>query len=496
MDALKLSFIGMIIFLGVMQLSVAQESDDTIEFGSVIQGQIEDKAQSWRFEAGAQSLISIYVKGLNGFDPKVILTDANGILIGSNDDMAYPDDLDAGIQALSIPQAGQYIIQVSGSGNSQGQFQLRLLEGYLNDRELDFEDENWIKDPSGSLDPTENGEIKFEIDAVGQREIYHYETEEEALYSSVQFKDLDWVNGYIVGNIFAYQDGQNYDAILVNHQALWSLIRVRDGQESIIRDWTTNSSLEANASSFRLAVLRYGKTVDIFYQGQYVDSVTLKDIAGQAFGFLVESAAAQNSQLSGKIQRVDLSLPKADLVPDYVYPVNRANMVQNYQRLLLIPDGGKMLMTVPEGFAQGGLAGISKFPLAQGNQFAEFIFSTSIKQNTTGEGISGCGISFHDQGSAYMLAYVDNTGSVGLNPFKEDVFETGLFREDMPLSGSGNHTLVVIVREEYLYYVDGWLVGRLEKVFENGGTNQVLVNFDAVTTSCSFLDTWLWGSNP
>jgi hypothetical protein len=92
----------------------------------------------------------------------------------------------------------------------------------------------------------------------------------------------------------------------------------------------------------------------------------------------------------------------------------------------------------------------------------------------------------------YTLAYVDHRGAYGVSQRQNDHFIPGIYAENPATSGNKHSLVVILQKDQLLYYVDGLYSGSMTYTPAEGGVGNAVVNFDPVRTSCKFSDTWVW----
>ncbi len=98
-----------------ISVTVAPETPPavTIKYGDTLEAElVEGVPTTFVFEAAANDVISVAVQSASGFDAYVEVLDADGILIGADDDSG--GELQPLIRALTIPESGTYTILVTG----------------------------------------------------------------------------------------------------------------------------------------------------------------------------------------------------------------------------------------------------------------------------------------------------------------------------------------------------------------------------------------------
>ena len=119
----------------------------TLDLDSLVEGTLA-ASQSHRYQLVAPelTLLSIHVKSLEGsLDPVLQVFNSDGTEIIANDDYAYPDQLDAVIQAIVIPRSDTYTLSVSGFAETSGVYRIQVLPGFdmLRLRDDALSPDNW-----------------------------------------------------------------------------------------------------------------------------------------------------------------------------------------------------------------------------------------------------------------------------------------------------------------------------------------------------------------
>ncbi|MBA3874312.1 MAG: hypothetical protein H0X30_34715, partial [Anaerolineae bacterium] len=173
-----------------------------------------------------------------------------------------------------------------------------------------------------------------------------------------------------------------------------------------------------------------------------------------------------------------------------------ALLTRDLQRRGLIPASGQLSLNVPESFIESAKPGVDRVPLARGATYTDLAIGTTVSWDAASEGLTGCGLVLQSiDDTNYTLAYVDHSGAYGVSQRKNDHFDPGIYAEN-PTTGGNKHSLVVILqKDQLLYYVDGLYGGSMAYTATEGGVGNAVVNFDPIRTSCKFTDTWVWNWN-
>lgn len=151
-----------------------------------------------------------------------------------------------------------------------------------------------------------------------------------------------------------------------------------------------------------------------------------------------------------------------------------------------------MALTVNESFVESRRPGVERLMLGRGVTYQNFAIGATVSWQAA-EGITGCGLVVRGvDDTHFTLAYLDQNGGYGLSQRTDDAFAPGIFGES-PQFAAGTHHLLLIARGNIMYYyVDGLYKGTLENTAVEGTIGEAVVNFEPISTSCTFTDTWLW----
>jgi hypothetical protein len=154
-----------------------------------------------------------------------------------------------------------------------------------------------------------------------------------------------------------------------------------------------------------------------------------------------------------------------------------------------------MALMVEESFAESSQPGVLPYMLGRGTTYTNFVLATTVSWQARGEGVTGCGLVFRAvDDTHYSLAYVDQTGAIGVSQRDGDRFQRGIFWESSP-AGASRHLLVIASSDTVYYYVDGFFAGTVQNRADEGTIGNAVVNFEPVHTSCQFNNTWVWRWN-
>lgn len=462
--------------------------------------------QTWTFDALADEALSIVIEPtVPFFDSTLQIVDESGRVVLTSDDFAYPDDINATVEAITIPRSGTYEVIISGYGNSTGSYRITLLPGYgsLGQRQT-FDGANSWQAQSNDLSlQVSDGALNLSLEGVQVKGIAGSTSVNTFtdLYTQVDYVNINARNGWEVGIVLRQQDdGDTYYQYSVNSQGLWRFLAVENGVERLIRDYTPHPAIVAGQTTFTLGILANAAGFDVFYNGQFMGQVVDTAIAdGGTVGVVVQSANAIGSTLSAQLDNFavtqPLTLSGERILPQSLILGTPRQIVQELERRGVIHPGGNLPLNVPESFADSRTPGVAQVPLGRGATYTNFALGTSATLTQNGRSdLAGCGLLLQSSGeNTYMVAFVDNADGYGISARSGDSFEAGIFSENAEWITDAANSMIVVVNEGQLYYyVNGNYAGTMSVASVAGQVGNVLINFEAVESTCAFTDTWLW----
>ncbi|MBZ0276604.1 MAG: PPC domain-containing protein [Anaerolineae bacterium] len=491
------------LLLGIGQAVQAQERLELIPFTPTT-GQIESGAsQTWTFTGLNSAVLSFRVEAVSGdLDPMMALVNSAGQTLITNDDYEYPVDKDALLETITLPRTDTYSLTVSGYGDTAGEYLLTMTNGFADLKRNETFDTlgGWTAVDESLQVSAQDGQIGLQVTGPQIRGITT-NTEANSLtdyYAQVDVSVVSQVGGWTIGLTARQQEDGNYYLFSVNDRGSWRFIyRSPDGEETL-RDWTTHPAIIAGTTRFSLGMMINDTGYDFFYDGQFLGHVVDDAILnGGQIGLVLETGTQLNSQANAQFDNLIVTAPVVvngqRLIPQQIIQGEPTVLVEELRRHGLIPAAGEMALTVAESFAEYRNPGISRFMLGRGTTFTDFALGTTVSWEVASAGVTGCGLIFRQSDdSHYVLAYVDATGGYGLSQRDGDSFLPGIFGE-RPQTATGTHQLVIVATgQRLLYYLDGLFAGELEQDAVEGQIGNAVVNFEPISTSCQFNNTWLW----
>lgn len=499
MAALKVILVCISLMLGFVP---AFAQSDLLEPFIPVTGQIESGGtQSWTFNAADGAVFSFHVRAETGdLDPAFNITNSAGAELIGNDDYDYPDTNDALLEAITFPRLDTYTLTVSGFDGTSGDYTLTMTPGYTQIAQS----ENFNGDLEWeAVEPlelqAEDGQLVTTLSEPEQIGVAtHGNTQAPNTYYAQVRVNLSGENGWIVGMTARQQDENTYYVLNINNQGQWRFSLRSNGSSQILRDWTPHPAIIPGGTTFTLSMLVNGSGFDFFYDGQFFGRATDSSLTELGtIGLGVETLSALNSRVAARFDDLTVTEPlllnDEAIIPQRVVISTPNNMAQELQRRLVIPAGGEMALTVNESFVESRRPGIERLMLGRGTTFENFAMGATVSWQSASNGTTGCGLVFRGiNDSNYLLAYVDASGGYGVSQRKVDTFLEGIFGESLPRNTT-THQLMVIARDDtVLYYVDGQYSGSLITEVVDGAVGNAVVNFEPISTSCQFTETWIW----
>ena len=470
--------------------------------GEIVTGTINaSQEERWSFVATAGAMYSILVTASdNTFDPVIRIEDARGRTLIENDDIAYPDDTNALIESFSPGRTGTYTLVVSGYGNSSGSYDIALNHGYGRITETDdfSNPQNWTLPSQDGTGEFVDEQLRLSVEqidsyAVGTHRRIELDT---PFHASIEIDIVNNRSGWRAG--LGIQNNRGLLDVSIDHRGFSRVNLVAGRETRILRDWSSHPAIVPDKRQFTLGLSVREGELDIFYDGQLVGSAADAAITGGSPVVIGGTANAVGTLTTASFDNLIVTQPyvlqSANNIPQQIVVADAMTTMRELKRRFTLPAGGEMVLNVPESFAQNVEAGVSRFPLARGARYANFVFAATVSIPERIGILSGCGLVVRDTGNAdmYGLAYVDSGGGSGLAFRDEDSFPQALFRDDLPIQGGTYNLLVIANGSQLHYYIDGHFVGTITSPSNSGGIGEAVINHSEINTTCQFNDVWLW----
>jgi hypothetical protein len=473
----------------------------TLETLTPVSGEITaGESQSWTFTATAGEVLSFSVQTEGDLDPTFSINGTSGKLI-ENDDYDYPNSKDALLEAITIPRTGTYTVVVSGANQTSGEYTLTKLPGYSHiEYNENFNGEiDWETSNEGLVSDIVDGQLTLSVEGARQVGISaDLSTNAPTTYYAQVDINVQSSGNWIVGMTARQTSPDNYYLASINAQGQWRFSLRQADSERVIRDWTPHPAISPGRGTFTLGILVNGHGFDFFYDGQLIGRLTDRTLAQEGgFGLVVETLNSPTSQTSAAFDNLVITTPAEidgeRVIPQQLLIGTPTDMALELQRRGLIPAGGEMALTVNESFVESRMPGVEELRLGRGVTYQDFALGATVTWQAQTSGMTGCGLVLRAVDTTrYTLAYLDQMGGYGVSQREGDSFLPGIFGEKPTLNGNQHHLLVVARGDNLVYYTNGTYSGMLENPAVEGEIGNAVVNFEPISTSCQFTQTWLW----
>ncbi|PJF40231.1 MAG: hypothetical protein CUN54_06080 [Phototrophicales bacterium] len=504
MDAIKFVIIISTIFLLSAIPTTSRAQENILESFRTVEGQIAaGQSDVWIFEAREGIVVSFQAQAARSgnLDPIIVLSDDAGRTLARNDDYDFPSIQDAVLQAVTIPRTGTYTVTISGFDDTAGEYNLTMLNGFpeIVEQELFNDVTEWETSSDSLFAMTEAGAFVMAISGVQQNGIaIKKETEiVHDFYAQVNVEVTAGRPGWVVGMTARQQDNAQYYQLKINDSGLWQFVIRDQNDERIIRDWASHPAIVPGQAQFTLALMMRGAGIDIFYNNLFIGHIvdnTLRD-AGSV-GLSIGTGTAIGSETVVQFDNFIITTPiqtdNTEHIPDFIAPANPNQMVQNLRRQGIVPADSVIILTVPESFIESINPGVREIPLGNGVTASKFVMATDFSWRISGDSPAGCGLIFRAiDDTDFSLAYLDQTGTYGISRRHDEAFSSDLFGQLPTAQTSSHHLLVIATGSVVHYYIDGQFVGSANDELVEGTVGNAVINFESVSTSCQFADTWV-----
>lgn len=491
-------------WLLLMAVQIHAQSN-AIEIGTVIESTLSvDEIQTYQLSALEASIISIHVKALsNTLDPMIRILDSSDNVVITNDDYDYPNSHDAIIQAVVIPRTDTYTLELSAFGDTSGEYRLSILPGYdilaINDPVTD--ESNWQPiDSNLMLSTLTNDKLYIEIEGISETSnlIANDFPIGTDYYFEAIFSDIRASTNWQVGIVFRYINPMLFYRLVVNDQGFWQLEWVNGDEIIIIQSWSTHPAIIPGATEFTVGILTSGETLNIIYNHQLIATEYDNNLVQPgSVGVTAITANALSSRVAFSLEGATMTIPT--LVnnqlgfPETLVTNNYTLLAQRLERQKVIPIGGEIKLTAPQSVIRNIEPGVSRFPVASGIEFTEFVIGGTLSWDVAGEGIGGCGIIFNNvNDDNYTLAYINTVGEYGVSQREGDTFTEGIYGDNLVEDKLSHVFTVIVYNNTIYYYIDNLHVGTMPYTPLEGEIRTAVVNFDGVDTTCTIDNLWLW----
>ncbi len=496
-----------ILLVGCILMLVAQvhAQSEAIEIGDIVESTLSGgEVQTYVLTALETSIISVHAEALDtSLDPMIRILDSSGNVIITNDDYDYPNSRDAIIQALVVPRTDTYSIEISAFNDTSGDYRLSVMPGYdtLAIKDIATSQSNWESSNTNPMSVTEaDNKLRIEIEGISQTNnlIANDFPVNDDYYFDVTFTDISASTNWQIGLVFHYVSAEQFYRLVVNDQGFWQLERVNSDDVTVVQSWSTHPGIVPGANRFTLGVLVSGGKFDITYDYQLIATVYDDNLSQSGkVGVTVITANALGSRVAFSLESATMTIPTLvndqPHFPETLVANNYTTLAHTLERQKVIPVGGEIKLTSSESTIRNIDPGVSRFAVASGVTFTEFVMGGTLTWNAVGDGVGGCGIAFNTvDDNNYTLAYINMAGEYGISQRVGDTFAEGIYSNDLPAEQQ-THEITLIVYDNLIhYYVDKQHVGTMEYSPIEGEIRTAVVNFDGIDTTCIIDNLWLW----
>jgi hypothetical protein len=495
-----------IVFIGWLLLTIVQihAQSNTIEIGTVIESTLAvGETQSYELTALETSIISLHAEALDTeLDPMIQIFDSSGKLIITNDDYNYPTNRDAIIQTFVIPRTDTYTIEISAFTDTLGSYRLSILPGYdtlvINDTATS--QSNWQSSNNQMSPSVIDDKLRVEIEGISQTSNLIAEDFPigEDYYFEATFADISATTNWQVGIVFRYISPTLFYRLVVNDQGYWQLEWVNGDDVAVIQSWSTHPGIIPGATEFTVGILTSGGKFDIAYDYQLIATVYDNNIMQPGHvGVTAITANALASRVAFSLKRAIMTIPTLvnDQLnfPEILVANNYTALAHTLERQKVIPIGGEVKLTTPQSVVRNIDPGVSRFSVASGIEFTEFVMGATLSWAVIGEGIGGCGLTFNTvDDDSYALAYINMAGEYGVSQRDGDTFIEGIYGNNLIMDATSHEIIIIAYGNVIHYYIDGQHVGTMPYTPVAGEIRTAIVNFDGIDTTCTIDNLWLW----
>lgn len=497
----------------------AQEEAGAIQLMQTVFGRIDDETPEvrWQYTARQSEAISVLVQAVAGnLDPYVQVIDESGRLLGENDDIAYPERIDAALEGVEVPRDETVTIRVTRygfeEGDTAGEFALTLLPAYAAPLLWDsFSGERaWSADGS-DLVAVEQGGGELALAAAASNALV-WAAPEDAIrlplraYVQVEAAIDNEPDYWEYGLIFRQTSPTSYYLFSVSSRGDWAFM-ARAGASTWlhIQDWTEHPALSEPPEEAVLGVLMDGNEFAFFYNGVRLGTLTAE--VHQEPGTVALGTGTIDQQEVMPLLHYDNLLVTVPLPPTVVGPEEEdgeplttwqsrdpAAIVEELAARRIVPAGGSQVMFVPDSFTSTSRAGMQTLPLGQGRTVSDFVMGATVTLESNSPQ-NGCGLIFRQESAdRYSLFFLDGLGGYGVAEWALDRFQPAYYAMERPASPQPGQDRVALVAlgERVWVYLNGELATVRPSEAVAGGVGIAALSFDGTFVNCLFDNTWLW----
>jgi hypothetical protein len=498
---------------------LAQDDDlPAITLMETVDGTIDDDNPEarWTFDAAEGDRISVLVRAESGdLDPYLQIIDPTGRLLVESDDIAYPDQLDAALEAVELPRDGQYTIRVSRfdfeAGDTSGDFTLLILPAYARPLRWDaFDGEHEWSAGRDELVTTEiaAGSLIMAVEASNAL-VWTAPTDlgliPRQAYVQVEAAVTNRPDYWEYGLIFRQTSDTDYYVFSVSSRGDWAFL-ARSGASTWLhlQDWTEHPALADLAGGAVLGVLMDGDDFTFFVDGTALG--TFEATNHPTPGTIALGAGTIDQQDVLPAIRYDNLLITEPLPSGAVAAGEQLDPLESWgerdsapvlAELVereLVPPEGSQVMLVPDSFTTVSRPGIQVLSLGQGRTQIDFVMSAVISMESE-SAENACGLVFRrPDEDQYSIAFLDGLGGLGLSTWQTDRYTNAFYTDAADGDGSlsGDKLLLVAQGDTVYVYLNGQPVATRANTALDGGVGIASLSYDGQFVNCQFDNTWLW----
>lgn len=507
----RLLLTALVLLLGVRTTAFTQTQSMPIEPFVPYEGEltVPGATDLWTFNGLEGGIVSVLVTSDSALDPIIELRNSSGQLLTSNDDFAYPGRRDALIQAATLPRIDTYSIAVYGFGQTIGTYTLTFMPGYADPALSEPFDSagRWRETgDTGAVIEAVDGQLQVTVEGV-RVPVPILDTNGptfSTFFASAQIEIIRGGAGWRAGLTVRGTPDGTY-GVMLGDGGSWRMdYYPAEGEPRQIRDWTFHPAIQAGLTEFTVSVLANGPAFDVLVNDAWVGQA-IDTGGGPESGTVGVFAATPDVIGAGMTVAFDelivtrpLKVGEADVMPTQIVPGGQALTVQELERRLVIPTGGRASLTVPESSGRQIEAGVNRVLLGRGVTFTDYVAYTTFTLTTAmPDALVGCGLLLANlSDTQHVVAFLDRQGGYGISARDGANFSPGLFGENEAFAGGQRHTLIVTkIGTRTEMWVDRVHVGGFDlpaRFAQAGQVGNAVVNYERSDTSCSFSDTWVW----
>jgi hypothetical protein len=467
----------------------------------------------WQFEGQAGQSVSVLAQRLSGdLDPTIEVIDTRGRRLVEGDDIAYPDQLDAALEAIELPRDGMYTLRVASYEGeaTAGEFALSLLPAYadpvLRD---DFSGEPmWQVQGDQAESSVRNGQLTLTVTAANATPWAAPDmgvSLPNPAYVQVQAEVTNTPDYWEYGLVLPTADEGSYYQFSVSSRGDWAF-QARQGETwEVIHDWSDDQAVDAIDGPAALGVRVDGDTFTFYLNGAELGSET-SDLLGPPAGFGLSAGSIDQQETLPEVRFSDLlvtaPLPTAEEAsgeaPLEAWQArDSAAVVAELAARGVISEGGQQVMLVPESFTSTALPGIQSLGLGQGRTQTDFVMSANLSMESD-SAENACGLIFRQESDDhYGLFFADGLGGLGLAEWRAERFDPAFYTDQRPTDAGEpadglDHVILVAYGDSVRVYLNGALVMNRAYPAVSGGVAIAALSYDGTFVNCRFGDTWLW----